>query len=202
MTVASRATLKAYFETGDVMTAQSFIDLIDSAPSLIDSTAQTFNSDIVVPNLIATNVSAAGGAITGTLVASAATFTGRVRQGVSAAASAADSRGDFLVCQEATVGAATTARVAFLPSTSNIASLKVKVLVGGSAGAGGLEINAGITGNKTFFGTLVVSAAGFYEFTNVSARNLTGVSGAIEMVASGASAATNCIGVVQYYQRA
>ena len=200
MATAARATLKGYFDTGDTITSANMTDLIDSGANLYDTTAQSFNSDISTPNVIAAVVSAGNGTITGTFQASAGTFTGRLRQGVSAATSAADSRGDILVVQETTVTNA-TARVAFLPTTSNIAALKVKVLVGGSAAAGGLNVYAGIAGNKSFFGKITVSALGFYEFTAVSARNLTGVSGGVEMVCSGASANTNCIGVVTYYQR-
>src|SRR3990167_6223138 len=114
MAVVARSVLKAYFETGDVMTAQSFVDLVDSYVNLAGTTAQTMNSDLVLPNLIATNVSAGAMTITGRLEASAATYTGAARHGVSAAASAANSLGYFLVTQESTVGAATTAQVAFL----------------------------------------------------------------------------------------
>lgn len=200
MAVQNRATLKAYFDTGDVVTSASMTDFIDSAANLADTAAQAFQSEISSPAVGAAQVSASAVNITGHLQASAATFTGRLRQGVQAGTSAADSRGDVLVVQEATVTNA-TAQVAFLPTTSNIASFGVKVIVGGSAAAGGLNIIAGIAGNRSFFGKLSVSANGLYAFTAVSSRNLTGVSGGVEMVCSGASANTNCIGVVTYYQR-
>lgn len=200
MATAARATLKGYFDTGDTITSANMTDLIDSGANLYDTTAQSFNSDISTPNVIAAVVSAGNGTITGTFQASAGTFTGRLRQGVSAATSAADSRGDILVVQETTVTNATT-QAAFLPTTSNIAALKVKVLVGGSAAAGGLNILAGDSADHRRFGKITVSATGFYEFTNVSAMRFTGVSGRVEMVASGASANTNCIGVVFYHQR-
>lgn len=202
MAILVRTSLKAYFETGDVMTAQSFVDLIDSAPSLIDTTAQTFNSDIVVPNLIATNVSAGSGGITGRLQASAATFTGRTRQGVSAAASAADSRGDIVCVQETTVQGVTTAQIAFLPSTSNIVGFAVKVLAASSAAAGGTEIaigtNLSLAGNANH----IVSANGVYQVVSAAAGILTGVSGAIIAAGITATAASNFIVVTKYYQRA
>lgn len=198
--IVSRTTLKGYFDTGDTLTSAAMNDLIDSFVHLQDTTAQTLNSDLTIPNLIATNVSANSGAFTGTLRTSAATITGRFRQGVSAAASAADSRGDVLVSQEATV--AGTAQVAFLPTTSNINAFKIKVLVGGSVAAGGLRVNVGNSDSRNYFGTISVSATGIFEFTAVSARRMTGVSGRVEMVCSGASAGTNVVGVVQYYQRA
>lgn len=200
MGTVTRSTLKGYFDTGDTLTSGAMIDLIDSGANLFDTTAQSFNSEISTPNLIASVVSAGDVTIAGVFLASAGTFAGRLRQGVSAATSAADSRGDVLVVQETTV-ANTTAQVAFLPTTSNIAALKVKVIVGGSVAAGGLNILAGDSGDHRKFGKISVSATGLYEFTGVSARALTGVSGRVEMVASGASANTNCIGVVFYYQR-
>ena len=202
MAVLTRASLKASFETSDVMTAQAFIDLVDSFPNLADTTAQVFGSDIAAPNLIANTVSAANVGVAGLLRTSGAAFTGRVRVGVSAAASASDSRGDMLVAQEGTVAAAATAQIGFLPSTSNIAGFFIKVLVGGSAAAGGIRVNVGNNDAKNFFGTISVSAPGIHEFSTVSAARLTGASGAILMNASAVSAATNIIGGVRYYQRA
>lgn len=202
MTVQSRATLKAYFDTGDTITTTAMGDVIDSFAHLSDTTAQTFNSEISTPTLIAANVSAGTGTIAGRLIASAATFTGRIRQGVSAGASAADSRGDFVVVQEGTVAGAATAQVANLPSTSNVVRLYAKVLVGGSTAGGGLNIVAGTPDARDFFGKITVSATGIHEVTTVSARRLTGVSGAVQFVASGASANTNIVGGVSYYQRA
>ena len=200
MAVVSRATLKGYFATGSTITSAAMTDMVDSMLGLAGTTAQSINSDLTVPNLIATNVSANTAAITGTLRASAATFTGRLQQGVSAAASAAKSLGDVLVCQECTIAAAVTAQIAFLPTTSNVGAFKVKVLVGGSAAAGGIRVNVGNNVSKNFFGTISVSAPGMYEFTAVSAVRMTGVSGAILMNASAVSANTNCIGLVYYYQ--
>lgn len=201
MTVATRATLKGYFDNGDTITASAMVDLIDSFVHLSDTTAQSLNSDLTVPNLVATNISANNVGAAGKITASAATFTGLVKQGASAAASATQSLGYFLVTQEGTVAGAATAQVAFLPQ-SNIIGLRAKVLVGGSTGTGGLEINAGISGNKTYFGTLSVSANGLYDFVNVSGVRLkdSGVIGSIQFVCSGASAGTNVIGVVLYHQ--
>ena len=200
MGTATRATLKGYFDTGDVITSASMTDLIDSAANLFDTTAQSFNSEISTPNLISNLVSAGNATITGTFRASAGTFSGRLRQGVSAATSAVDSRGDILVVQESTVTNA-TAQIAFLPTTSNIAEIGVKILVNGSAADGGVRVNVGNSDSRNYFGTITVSAGGIYAFTAVSAVRLTGVSGRVEMVCSGASANTNAIGFVKYYQR-
>lgn len=199
--IQTRTTLKGYFDNGDTITTTAMGDLIDSFVHLSDTTAQSLNSDLTVPNLVATNISANNVGAGGKITASAATFTGAVRQGVSAAASAADSRGYFLVVQEATVTNATT-QVAFLPTTSNIVGLGIKVIVNGSAATGGVNVLVGNSDDHRRFGKLSVSAVGLYEFTNVSAVMLAAVSGRIEMVASGASAATNIVGFVKYFQRA
>ena len=201
MAVVNRATLKAYFTTGTVIVTTAMADMIDSGINQVGTTAQAMNSDLTVPNLIATNVSAQTLGITGTLLASAATLTGRIRQGVSAATSAADSRGDCLVVQEATVAASATSQVAFLPTTSNIVRLAIKVLIASSVAAGGMVIRAGDAADGQRFGTITVSGVGLFDFSSVSAAAFTGVSGRVEMVSPTATAAANMIGIVQYYQR-
>lgn len=200
MSVVSRSTLKAYFDTGDTITSATMNDLIDSMANLIDVSAQTFQSEIQTPSLVAAAVSAQTMAVAGMFQASAANLTGRVRHGVSAATSAVDTRGDVLVVQEATVTNA-TAQVAFLPTTSNIEGFGIKVIQGGSAAAGGLRVNVGNSDSRDYFGTISVSAVGLYNFTLVSGIRLTGVSGRVEMVCSGASAGTNVVGFVRYFQR-
>lgn len=203
MTVQTRQTLKGYFDNGDTITTTAMGDLIDSFVHLSDTTAQSLNSDLTVPNLVATNISANNVGAGGKITASAATFTGAVRQGASAAASASQSLGYFLVVQEATIAGAATAQVAFVPTLSNIHSIGIKVITGGSAAAGGLQVVAGIVGDRAYFGNLTVSAVGRYDFTNIPViSRIYGVSGAVEMFCSGASAGTNVVGVVQYYQRA
>lgn len=203
MTVATRATLKGYFDNGDTITASAMVDLIDSFVHLSDTTAQSLNSDLTVPNLVATNISANNVGVAGKITASAATFTGAVRQGASAAASASQSLGYFLVVQEATIAGAATAQVAYLPTTSNIHSVAVKVLTPGSTGAGGMTIKIGHPTNGAWFGDILCSGAGYFEVASVAFMDrYTGISSAFEMYALGASAGTNMIGVVKYYQRA
>lgn len=201
MPIVNRPTLKTYFENGDVITASAMTDFIDSGANLADTTAQAFLSEISSPKFIAPEVSAGAVNITGVLRGSAAVFQGRIRQGVSAAASALSTLGDFVCVQEATVVNA-TGQVAFLPSTSNIVGFALKVLVGGSAAAGGLNVLIGDAADHRRFGKISVSATGLFEATNVSALVLTGVSGQVQMICSGASAGTNTIGIVRYYQRA
>lgn len=201
MSIVSRTTLKGYFDTGDTITSGAMNDLIDSMVNRADTTAQSLQSELVLPSFVASNVSAQQVNVVGNLTASAATFTGRLRQGVSAAASAADTRGDVLVCQESTVAGGATAQVANLPDC-NIVGFGLKVLVGGSAATGGIQFNVGRSGNRNYYGFQAVSATGLFQMTDVSAARLTGTSGAIEVVMSGASANTNAIFVTRYYQRA
>lgn len=58
MTVKTRANLYSLFEDGDTLLADSFTDLIDSCVNLADVTAQSFASNVNVPNLAANSVSA------------------------------------------------------------------------------------------------------------------------------------------------
>ena len=51
MTAQSRATNRANFEQGDVLSGSNFSDLIDSFVSIVDTTAQSMASDLEVPNI-------------------------------------------------------------------------------------------------------------------------------------------------------
>lgn len=51
MTAQTRSDNKANFEQGDVLTGSNFADLIDSFVSIVDTTAQSMSSDLIVPNL-------------------------------------------------------------------------------------------------------------------------------------------------------
>lgn len=202
MSIVSKNTLKAYFDTGDTITSGAMTDLIDSGANLADGSAQAFQGEISTPSLVAAAVSASTANIATQLIASAATITGIFRQGVNTGASATTTLGYVLVSQEATVGGAATAQVAFLPTLSNIHSIKVKVLTGGSAAAGGLETRIGIPSNGAWLGSILSSAVGIFQVASVAIMGrYTGISSAIEMYNIGASANTNVIGIVQYYQR-
>lgn len=69
MAKQSRTNLKAVFEDGDTLTGSNLADLIDSYPNLVDTTAQSFASNVTVPNLAANSVSADTGYITNLFVA-------------------------------------------------------------------------------------------------------------------------------------
>lgn len=58
MAIKTRTNLYAEFEDGDTLLEDSFTDLIDSCVNLADTTAQSFASNLTVPNLAANSVSA------------------------------------------------------------------------------------------------------------------------------------------------
>lgn len=203
MPILGRETLKRYFETGDGLSNQAFTALIDSRPNLLDTTAQTFNSDIIVAQLVATaGVSIGEANFTQSLLASGANFTGLVKHGVSAATSAATTLGYPVLSQEATVAATATSQIALLPDSANIVGLGVKVLAVSSGAGGGTEIRFGNGAAIDYFGTITVSAPGDYQLVNVSARRLQGVSGAIFAAGITASGGANFLPYVEYYRTA
>lgn len=92
-----------------------------------------------------------------------------------------------------------TATVAFLPA-STIHNLYVKAIVGSSAAAAGSIVNVGIGTDATYFGTITTSGAGLYRLTNVSARNLQSVSGAVVAAAPSATAASIFVVGIGYFR--
>ena len=67
MAIQGRATLKGVFEQGDVPQGSDYVDLIDSFVHLSDTTTQSITSDLSVPGVIVTNLSAASANVTGGL---------------------------------------------------------------------------------------------------------------------------------------
>ncbi len=61
MTAQTRTTLKANFEDGDVPTGSNYADMIDSFVSLVDATAQSQVSNMQVPGVVTTIISANSG---------------------------------------------------------------------------------------------------------------------------------------------
>lgn len=58
MTISTRATIKAFFETGDKPTQSNFSDFIDSAAFLAEVSAQVFTGSIFSPLVSATKIEA------------------------------------------------------------------------------------------------------------------------------------------------
>lgn len=201
MPVLNRYTLKRDFATGKSPKNAAFQALIDSSPNLASSTAQSFGGDIVVGQAVATaGVSAGEVNSTGLFAGSAAQFEGIVTHGVSAA-SATRTIGYPLLTQEATAAASATAQIALLPESANIVGFGLRVLANSSGAAGGTQILVGNQSVIDYFGSITVSAAGSYRISGVSARRLTGTSGAVMIAAPTATAATNFVGRVEYYHR-
>lgn len=139
MTAQSRTYLKSKFEQGDTPQGTDYSDLMDSFVSLVDTTAQTLASDLTVPNLVATAVSAGSVNVVGavnaasvsaqTILGSSATFTGKIEAASVSAQSVAASAFSGVNADITTVSA----------QTVNTATLNITVATTtkASGGAGG-----------------------------------------------------------------
>ena len=119
MTAQSRTNLKSRFENGDTPQGTDYTDLIDSFVSLVDTTAQTLSSNLIVPTLIATevsaqtlnieniSVSAVGATRVDATVVSGATVNGATIQGTNIGATAG-SAANFYIVSSLTLSVATT----------------------------------------------------------------------------------------------
>lgn len=76
MTTYNKATLKTYFETGDVPSGTDYGNLIDSCVNMVETSRQTINGPIQPTELIAPIVSATNVNVTGTLNAAAFSLSG------------------------------------------------------------------------------------------------------------------------------
>lgn len=85
MTIATKTTIKTYFETGDFPTQQNFTDLIDSFLGLGETASQTINSPIVVSGAATFRL--------GATVSGATGLYGDITFGTSAASTARTSLG-------------------------------------------------------------------------------------------------------------
>lgn len=78
MTQYNKSSLAAFFETGDVPSGTNYSDFIDSCINAVETTAQSMAGALVMPELVATRVSATNVNITGTFSANSVTFNGTV----------------------------------------------------------------------------------------------------------------------------
>ena len=183
MTEQTRTTLKAVFEDGDVPSGANYVDLIDSAANLSDTTAQVFTSDITVPTLNVTTV-CAGTIFADTLNAVNQSFSGVVsadagitvsgasilRGTTSAAALFADS---LTISGAVAIAGTTSAAALFADSGTISGALKVA----GTTSAAGL-----------FADTLTISGATKLSGI-VSADNGISCSGAVQLKGTTSAAA-------------
>ena len=129
MTAQNRATLKAAFENGDQPQGSDFADLVDSFPTLSDSTAQAFTSPLTAPTIGVTKVSAAtvsaqnvngligtfGSVSAQSVTASAGVFTTKVESPLVSAQRVVASAATFLAAvSAATLNAEVTASSAHI----------------------------------------------------------------------------------------
>lgn len=89
MTTYSRSTLKTFFETGDVPFGQQYSDLVDSCLNIVDTTAQSIASPLIVTELIAPRVSATNASFTGIVSAGGNVFVDGYIRNTSGTVSAA-----------------------------------------------------------------------------------------------------------------
>lgn len=79
MTTYNKATLKTFFETGDVPTGDDYANFIDSYVNIVETGIQTMAGALSTTELITARISAGNGVFTGTLsiqgTLSAATFS-------------------------------------------------------------------------------------------------------------------------------
>lgn len=180
MTSQVRSVNKSRFEDGDTTSGSNFADLIDSFISIADTTAQAMASDLTVPKLIATEVSA------GEVNASAASITGTLTVSHVSAQTATVSALSVLAAVNAATVSAQSATVSALSvlgkvdadqvsaqsittsaltveSTATVSGLNVVVLTVASAiSFNGVTSAEASSGNG---GAVPTTADGFMEFT-------------------------------------
>ena len=199
MPVLGRNTLKRDFETGKGPTNRGLVAVTDSFLSTQDTTVQAFQSNLTINELTATSALSIGDASIDVLRASAGAITGLARQGVSGA-SATSTLGYLTTTQKATVAATATTQIALLPNSVNITGLTLQVLVASSGAGGGTEFQIGNAASVDYFGSITVSGVGNFKFSTVCARRLTGASGAVFAAGITATAGSNFVPHVEYYQ--
>lgn len=161
MTAQSRATLKAKFETGDTPTGTDYEDLIDSAANLVDASAQTFASNLVIPEAIISRVSAADANITGTVSANTAHIE---TANVSALTVATTVSADAVYAESINTSALTVDTIAaqtVQASTMGVAAVSAGALIV----ADSVRLNSATTAAASVGGgeSLPASVAGYIE---------------------------------------
>lgn len=171
MTTYSKASLKTFFETGDVPTGQNYSDFIDSYINIVDTSAQQMNSSLEPTELIAPRVSATNVNVTGTFSASNAVLGGITTLG-------------RVVASAATVSAMLSA-----------GSLNVDTDVS----AGGTIYSSAMRSGGFIGTTGVVSAAGSTQATAALLTNVVNRGkGIVDGTTTGYTPLTNRPGLTQY----
>ena len=135
MTAQTKATLKGKFETGDTPTGSDYTDLIDSALNTADTTAQTLSSDLTVPVLTATTVTANQVNTSGLSATRALLTTVTANQVMASGVHATRVSGASMGVGTLT-GTVVCAATIFVGATFNISTATTASATGGVQGAG------------------------------------------------------------------
>lgn len=177
MTTYNRATLKTFFETGDVPGGQDYANLIDSCLNVVDTGVQTIQGGFNPTELITARVSAGTGNITGDLtvggtVSAATIYVNTINITAITLASAA--------ITNATIGTATI-------TSANITNLNLTIASAASLYAGGL-----------FQPVAIISATGTTQATAaLCTATINNVQGAADGQTTGVILPANKIGYEQ-----
>jgi len=130
MTTYSKATLKTFFEQGDVPTGTDYANLIDSQINIVEASQQNMGGALSTPELITPRISAANVNVTTALSAVSLYINGPVYSSIV----------DFNTAGDATVSAGgnllLNAQNALTASASNSVTIKSGTAVTVSAGTG------------------------------------------------------------------
>lgn len=150
MTAQLRATLKAYFETGDKPSQTQFANTIDSFVSLLDTASQTITSPLVVSG---------AATFSSTVSAQSLTVLGATRlESTLAAVGAITASSDITVSGKATI----TGGIVGTTTNNNAAPGNVGEFLSATLlAASEITLTTGTPANVTF---VPVSAGGDYEF--------------------------------------
>lgn len=185
MTTYNKATLKTFFETGDVPTGNDYANFIDSYVNIVDTASQTMASPLVVPEIITPRVSAANANYTGT-VSGVDLYLSQ-----SLFARNANLTGNFVA------SAATFSGPATFSSTLSAASLNVAADV--SAVSGSVYCSAVRASMGVYLGASIVSAAGTAQGTAAVLPSIINRGkGVVDGVTTGFAIPANRTGLVQY----
>lgn len=197
MTQYSKTTLKTFFETGDIPAGGDYANLIDSYLNQVETADQSMAGNIIVPELIASRVSAGNINVTGTfsaanfgsMAASSITLTGNL-----SAAGVYGATGSFTGAVSAN---SIQASAANFDGKVSAASLNVATDV--SAVAGTVYASAMRSTNGYFGGVGIVSAAGTAQATAAILANVINRGqGVADGATTGFAIPANRTGLVQY----
>lgn len=171
MTISNKATLKTYFENGDVPTGQNYADFIDSTVNIAETAQQNMSGPLGVTELLATRVSATSG-----------NFTGIVSAGTVAATTVS---ADSLYADNAVVSGVVNAQ---------------SVAVTRDVSAGGTLYASAMRSVNGFIGGVgIVSAAGSAQSTAAPlAYAVNRLQGVTDGSATGFAIPANLAGLVQH----